>query len=87
MCVLAAESGKIKVYNGGSGQGVSLREIIAAIENAIGKPLNPAFKVARPLDVPRSVLDMRKAKADLDWSPETGLESGMHQTFDWFNSL
>lgn len=86
LCVTAADSGKVGVYNGGSGQGTSLREIIEHIEQATGRPLNPVFKPARPVDVPRSVLDMSLVMDEFDWRWKTGLPEGIQKSWEWVSS-
>jgi UDP-glucose 4-epimerase len=87
LCVMAAQSGKTGVYNGGSGQGTALREIITHIERATGKDLNPVFKPARPVDVPRSILDMALTETTFDWRPETGLQEGIRRSWDWLKAF
>jgi UDP-glucose 4-epimerase len=83
LCVEAVYSGKVGVYNGGSGQGASIREIIDNIEQVTGKLLNPVFKPARPVDVPRSVLDVTRAMTDFGWSCTTGLQEGIRRSWDF----
>ncbi|MGL4238460.1 NAD-dependent epimerase/dehydratase family protein [Tabrizicola sp.] len=83
LCVAAAVSEKVGVYNGGSGQGTSIREIIEHIEAATGRTLNPVFKPGRPVDVPRSVLDASLVMNEFGWRWETGLQDGIRQTWEW----
>ena len=87
LCVIAAQSGKVGVYNGGSGQGTSIRDVIAHIEHVTGQTLNPVFKPARPVDVPRSILDMNLVRSEFGWLPETSLEDGINQSWIWLKSI
>ncbi len=87
LCVTAADSGKVGVYNGGSGQGTSVREIITYIEQATGRILNPVFKQARPVDVPNSVLDMSVVMKNFGWRSETRLQDGISRSWEWLGTL
>lgn len=87
LCVRAAASDKTGAYNGGSGTGTTLREIIHQIEQVTGTSLNPVFKPARPIDVPVSILDMGLVARDFDWRPRTGLQDGIRQSWDWLKTL
>lgn len=69
----------LPVYNVGSGKGASVNEIIATVERHIGRPIPVLRKPERAFDVPVSVLDISKAKADLDWSPGLDIDSGIGQ--------
>lgn len=87
LCVAVADSGKVGIFNGGSGQGSSIREIIEHIERATGRVLNPAFKPARPVDVPRSVLDMSLVMKEFEWRCTTELQDGVAKSWEWMNSV
>jgi len=87
LCVFAAESGSVGTYNGGSGQGTSISEIIAHIEVATGKVLNPIFKTARPVDVPISILDMGLVKREFGWRSETELQNGIQISWKWLGTI
>ncbi|HBK08870.1 MAG TPA: NAD-dependent epimerase [Acetobacteraceae bacterium] len=72
-----------RVFNIGSGQGRSLRDIIAAIEHQMGKTLNLQWKPGRPLDVPVSVVAINRAAESLGWMPGTSFEAGLERTIAW----
>lgn len=79
----AADAGGDRVFNIGSGQGRSLRDIISAIEHQMGKKLNLQWKPGRPLDVPVSVVAIERAAEMLKWMPRTSFELGLERTIDW----
>lgn len=82
----AAEyDGETRIFNIGSGQGNSVREIIAAVEAATGKAAEVRYTPGRKFDIPVSVLDIARARAELDWSPRTGLAEGLRLTYAAFN--
>lgn len=74
------------VYNVGSGRGYSLNEIVRAIFDTTGKAVEVKYSTARPFDVPVSVLDISRARADLKWEPNTSLEEGLDRTWRYLHA-
>jgi UDP-glucose 4-epimerase len=62
------------IYNIGSSQGVTEREVIAMLEGITGRTIAVAFAAARPFDLRYAVLNVERARAELDWDPRTNLE-------------
>jgi UDP-glucose 4-epimerase len=81
LCVAALESDRIGVYNGGSGTGTSVREVAALVLAATGASTEIIHRPGRGLDVPVSVLDATRARADLGWTAETDLAEGIGRTW------
>ena len=79
----ATDQGDERVFNIGGEQGRSLRDIVAAIEHAMGKRLRLEWKPARALDVPVSVVSVERAARVLRWVPTTPFESGLERTIAW----
>lgn len=79
-------NGKERIFNIGSGQGKTLLEILATIENMVGHQVECRFMPGRSFDVPANVLDINKAKAELRWSPKTTLHDGIVQMFHWLKT-
>ncbi len=75
------------VLNVGSGAGHSLNDIIVAIERLVGHPIACERRSGRPMDVPRSVLDISRAQQELEWSPRVGLDSGLARTLAWMRDV
>ena len=65
------------VFNIGSGRGTSLQEVVAAIQNAVKKPIHVEYKEGRKQDVPINVLDVSRAKSELRWKPRVDLYEGI----------
>jgi UDP-glucose 4-epimerase len=57
------------IYNLGTGQGFSVREVIHAIEKVTDKKLNIIEGQRRPGDPPILVADAQRAKKELHWKP------------------
>ncbi|HEX7300679.1 MAG TPA: NAD-dependent epimerase/dehydratase family protein [Solirubrobacteraceae bacterium] len=73
-------------YNVGTGREASVLELIAALREAAGlrdHEFEPEFAPPRPGEVRRSWLDVTRAHAELGFSAETDLTSGMKRTLDW----
>jgi UDP-glucose 4-epimerase len=82
---LAAEDcGEERLFNIGSGVGRSVRDVLAAVENLLGQKLDIVWKDTRPVDVPVSVLSIRRAREKLGWAPKTSFEGGIAQTIAWW---
>jgi UDP-glucose 4-epimerase len=75
--------GEQRVLNIGSGQGLSLNEILDAIEHLLGHFVARSYEPARNFDVPSNVLDISLAKAQLQWQPRTSFHDGLIKTHDW----
>lgn len=77
-----------QIYNVGGGptQAVSLLEALALLADELGHPIDYAFGPARPGDQPIYVSDITKARDQLGWEPQIGLEDGIRQLADWVTS-
>ena len=69
-------------FNIGSGRGASLREVLALVERAAGHRLDVSYTAGRALDVSRNVLDIRRARQLLGWTPSWPLAEGLERVFD-----
>jgi UDP-glucose 4-epimerase len=76
-----------KVFNVGSGEGVSLNELVEFMAGVVGERPAVEYRPGRPLDVPVSVLAVDRAREGLGWRPRTDLAEGIARTWDWICSL
>lgn len=67
---LAMKPGAFEAMNLGTGQGHSVREVLAAVERATGRAVPHAVGPRRKGDPDRLVADASVARARLDWQPE-----------------
>lgn len=79
----AAGGGPGTVYNIGSGEGVSLKDLLSAIGEVAGTEPRVTYRDARPFDVPVNVLDNTRARKELGWEPRVSLVEGLRRTWDW----
>lgn len=68
-----------KVFNIGSGRGLTTLEVIRNVAAALGRPVEIRHLPERGWDVPRSVLDISRARSVLGWSPPTKFEEGIRR--------
>lgn len=76
-------SGHHKIFNIGSGFGVSLNRLVEIMEKTLGMALVRDYKSARAFDVPVSVLCNQLAQTELGWIPSVDLEVGIARTAEW----
>ena len=74
-----------QVFNVATGQGTSLNELLRIIEAVTGVHVKVSCKPGRPFDVPVSILDNRRAREELGWSPAIGLREGIVRTARWIH--
>ena len=84
-CLKALETPALKyrVLNIGSGIGLSLNELIAALKQTVGKEIQVQYTPGRKIDVPANVLDITLAQRVLQWKPQIGIEEGLRKTFQY----
>lgn len=79
-------SGIPRVFNIGSGIGLSLSQLIGSVEQAVGCSIVIDRK-PEPVGIIKSnVLDSTKAWQNLDWSPRISLNDGLAETVRWLRS-
>jgi UDP-glucose 4-epimerase len=69
--------------NLGSGEGVTVRELVAVIEDATGKSLPVRSAPRRPGDVAALVADCTLARRELQWSPERSFHEIIKDAWRW----
>ena len=74
------------IYNLGESQPIVLRDLVAAIEKALGKKAIIDRKLLQPGDVKQTFADIALARAELDYNPSTDLSAGLDSFVSWFRS-
>jgi UDP-glucose 4-epimerase len=70
-------NGASRIYNVGSGRGHTLLELVARIEDSLGRPVARKFLDSRAVDVPANVLSIERAGKELGWAPEVSFADGV----------
>jgi UDP-glucuronate 4-epimerase len=84
MAALAYEGSRFEIFNLGESETIQLRELIAAIENALGKKAKINTLPEQPGDVPLTCADISKARKFLGYNPKTPLSAGLPKFVEWF---
>ena len=72
------------VFNLGESQTIQLKDLISAIENAVGKKAKISRLSEQPGDMPRTYADISKARKLLGYNPTTKLSEGLPKFVEWF---
>ncbi|WP_029008281.1 NAD-dependent epimerase/dehydratase family protein [Azospirillum halopraeferens] len=83
LVLAATHAGDERLFNIGSGVGRSLAAIVDDLGAVLGRPPEIVHREGRAVDVPRSVLDITRARHDLGWEPRTDWHDGLRRTRDW----
>lgn len=75
--------GDQKIFNIGSGNGNSLQDIVASLEQVAGHSLDVVHLPERVVDVPLNVLDITMARTELQWNPGICLAKGIRDLFEY----
>ena len=86
--VAAAERGPAGgIYNVGGGSEVSLNHVIATIGKITGRPLDVRREARQKGDVRHTAADCSRARQDLEFRPEVGLEAGLRHEWEWIQEF
>lgn len=76
-----------RIFNVGSGSGLSLLDIIQEMEKLTGKRARLEFKPSRTLDVPINVLDCQRIESLLNWRPIVSFPEGLRRTWESLKNM
>jgi len=84
MAALKYDGPLFDIFNLGESDTIELKDLIAAIENALGKKAKINRLPEQPGDMPLTCADISKARKLLGYNPATRLSDGLPQFIDWF---
>src|SRR5690242_21264492 len=84
MAALKYEGAAFDVFNLGESDTILLNDLIAAIEQALGKKAKINRLPEQPGDMPLTCADISKARKLLGYNPKTKFEDGLPKFVDWF---
>jgi UDP-glucose 4-epimerase len=76
-----------RVLNVGSGRGTSLSKLLRLIAWTAGVQPAVEYLPVRAIDIPASVLDISRARAELGWGPKTEVAEGVATAWAWIATL
>jgi UDP-glucuronate 4-epimerase len=84
MAALQYEGPRFDIFNLGESETIRLKDLIVAIENALGKKAKINQLPEQPGDMPLTCAEIFKARKLLGYNPTTGLSKGLPKFIDWF---
>ena len=78
-----ADNDGVSIYNLGTGKGYSVLDVIHAFEKACGHPLKYEIKPRRDGDIATCYSKCDKAKEELGWEAEYGIEEMCADSWNW----
>ena len=84
MAALKYEGPMFDVFNLGESETIQLKDLIAAIEKALGKKAKINRLPEQPGDMPLTCADISKARKLLGYNPKTKFDVGLQRFIDWF---
>jgi UDP-glucose 4-epimerase len=73
----------VVIYNLGTGKGYSVLDMVKAFEKASGRKVPYRITARRPGDIAACYADPGKAKAELGWQAEKGIEEMCEDAWRW----
>jgi UDP-glucuronate 4-epimerase len=74
------------IYNLGESATTRLDELVAMIEEALGKPARIRRLPAQPGDVPVTCADLTLARRDLGYAPRVAVRDGVRRFVEWYRA-
>ena len=84
MAALSYDGALFDIFNLGESETILLKDLIAAIETALGKKAKINQLPEQPGDVPLTCADISKARKLLGYNPTTKFKDGLPRFVDWF---
>ena len=84
IAALQYEGPLFDIFNLGESETIQLKDLIVAIENALGKKAKINQLPEQPGDMPLTCADISKARKLLDYRPTTRLNEGLPCFVEWF---
>lgn len=80
------QDNRYELFNVGSGQAFSVREIAEKIIQCANRNISLSFDLNKPTLPFTLALDYSRIRSELGWSPGTSLEDGIQKTLDWYRA-
>ena len=77
------EKAGVCIYNLGTGKGYSVLDVVKAYEKACGREIKNEIKPRRPGDIATCYADASKAREELGWEAERGIEEMCADSWRW----
>ena len=81
--VLSATGSPYAVVNLGTGDGVTVKELVASFERVWGSKINKSDAAPRPGDVAGAYANAERAAELLEWQAERSIDEGIESALEW----
>jgi len=78
-----ARSPSFDIYNLGESKPITVNDLVAEIEKALGKKAVKEYLPPQPGDVERTYADITKAARELGYNPTTTIQAGLTKFVAW----
>ncbi len=75
------------IYNLGESHPITVNDLIAEIEKALGKKAEKEYVLLQPGDVERTYADITRAKQELGYNPSTSIQLGLEHFVTWLRNI
>ena len=65
---------------------MTVLEMVERLQAAMGTSLEPDVRGEASHEIHAQYLDATRARTELGWKPEVGLDEGLRRTVDWYRS-
>jgi UDP-glucose 4-epimerase len=72
------------IYNVGTGRGVTLLDLVAALNRLLGTNITPKHAAERAGDIRHSRADISGVRKVLGYEPSVSFEDGLRETLNWY---
>lgn len=83
-CHAPSEYANGRVFNVGTGQSHTLNDLYAALASILGFTQAPKYGPVRAGDIPHSLADISRARAELGYAPAVSFREGLEKTTAWY---
>lgn len=87
LCVIAGNDNVSGIFNAGSGNGISVNNLIELLKDVSGKEPVILYEQGRIFDVKEIVLDITRTETITGWKPVVGFADGLQEYWDWYSTL
>jgi nucleoside-diphosphate-sugar epimerase len=74
------------VFNGGTGDRITLNDVLRLLEKITGQKTQAQYQPPRPGDILHSQADISLARKILAYEPKVSFEEGLRRTWTWYQS-
>jgi UDP-glucuronate 4-epimerase len=78
---------RYRIYNLGGSDPITLKHLIAEIENALGKKAIIEQRPCQPGDVERTYADLARSRSELGFNPKTSIREGLRKFIAWYKEF